>query len=67
MTLNKQKKMNDNTREKIKLRMLRRIAQLWDIEQPEYLDPIVKLLTEAMSEEIFALSGELNELDGLEN
>ncbi len=55
--------MNDNTREKIKLRMLRRIAQLWDIEQPEYLDPIVKLLTEAMSEEIFALSGELNELD----
>ena len=55
--------MINNTKEKIKLRMLKRIAQLWDIEQPEHLDPIVKLLTEAMSEEIFMLAGELDNID----
>lgn len=55
--------MINNTREAIKLRMLKRIAQLWDVESPEHLDPIVGLLTEAMSEEIFMLSGELSNTD----
>lgn len=55
--------MINNTREEIKLRMLKRIAQLWDVERPEHLDPIVGLLTEAMSEEIFMLSGELSNTD----
>ena len=55
--------MNENSREKIKLRMLKRISQLWDIDQTQNIDPIVKLLTEAMAEEIFKLSGELNSID----
>lgn len=55
--------MNDYTREKIKLRMLKRIALLWDISDVEHIDPVVKLLIEALAEEIFQLSGELSELD----
>ncbi len=55
--------MNDYTREKIKLRMLKRIALLWDISDVEHIDPVVKLLIEALAEEIFRLSGELSELD----
>ncbi|MGL5228875.1 MAG: hypothetical protein ACRC77_11895 [Bacteroidales bacterium] len=55
--------MINNTREGIKRRMLKRIARMWDIEQPEHLDPIVVLLTEAMSEEIFILSGEVSDID----
>lgn len=55
--------MNDYTREKIKLRMLKRIALLWDISDIEHIDPVVRLLIEALAEEIFRLSGELSELD----
>ncbi|MCC8171291.1 MAG: type VI secretion system baseplate subunit TssF [Parabacteroides sp.] len=55
--------MNDYTREKIKLRMLKRIALLWDISDIEHIDPVIKLLIEALAEEIFRLSGELSELD----
>lgn len=55
--------MNTYTREQIKQRMLKRISLLWDIEDTQQIDPIVSLLSEAMAEEIFMLSGEMNELD----
>ena len=37
--------MNENSREKIKLRMLKRISQIWDIDQTQNIEPIFKLLT----------------------
>lgn len=55
--------MNTYTREQIKQRMLKRIGLLWDIEDTQQIDPIVSLLSEAMAEEIFMLSGEMSELD----
>lgn len=55
--------MNEYSRERIKLRMLRRIASLWDISDVEHVDPIVKLLIEAMAEEVFMLAGEVSNLD----
>lgn len=55
--------MNEYSREKIKLRMLKRIASLWDISDVEHVDPVVRLLIEAMAEEIFMLAGEISELD----
>lgn len=55
--------MNEYSREKIKLRMLRRIASLWDISDVEHVDPVVKLLIEAMAEELFMLAGEVSDLD----
>lgn len=55
--------MSEYSREKIKLRMLRRIAMLWDISDIEYVDPVVRLLIEAMAEEIFVLAGEISNLD----
>lgn len=55
--------MNEYSREKIKLRMLRRIASLWDISDVEHVDPVVKLLIEAMAEEVFMLAGEVSDLD----
>lgn len=55
--------MNEYSREKIKLRMLKRIASLWDIPDVEHIDPVVRLLIEAMAEEIFLLAGEISQLD----
>lgn len=55
--------MNTYTREQIKQRILKRIGLLWDIEDTQQMDPIVSLLSEAMAEEIFMLSGEMNEQD----
>lgn len=55
--------MSEYSREKIKLRMLKRIAMLWDISDIEHVDPVVRLLIEAMAEEIFILAGEIGNLD----
>lgn len=55
--------MSEYSREKIKLRMLKRIAMLWDISDIEHVDPVVRLLIEAMAEEIFTLAGEIGNLD----
>lgn len=55
--------MSEYSREKIKLRMLKRIAMLWDISDIEHVDPVVRLLIEAMAEEIFILAGEISNLD----
>lgn len=55
--------MNDYSREQIRRRMLRRVSMLWDIPDIEYADPLVKLMVEAMAEEIFMLAGEMDDLD----
>jgi hypothetical protein len=41
--------------------MLSRVATLWDIRSIDLLDPVVKLLVEALASEIFMLSGELED------
>lgn len=43
--------------------MLRRISTLWDIEDIDNVDPIIGLLIEAMSEEMFRLAGEVGHMD----
>lgn len=55
--------MSEYSREKIKLRMLKRVAMLLDISDIESVDPVLRLITEAMAEEIFKLSGEISNLD----
>lgn len=55
--------MSKYSREKIKLRMLKRVAMLLDISDIESVDPILRLFTEAMAEEIFNLSGEISDMD----
>lgn len=55
--------MEKYSREKIKQRMLKRIALLWDIPDIEHVDPIVRLLIESMAEEIFAISSQIGQMD----
>jgi len=51
------------TKESIKNRMFKRAAALWDIRNIDHLDPIVKLMIEALSSEIFQLSREVNDVE----
>lgn len=43
--------------------MLRRVSILWDIPDIEHVDSLVKLMVEAMAEEVFTLAGEVGNLD----
>ncbi|MEG0517686.1 MAG: hypothetical protein RR555_02295 [Bacteroidales bacterium] len=59
--------MNQETttysKEKIRERMLKRLSTLWDISSTDNLDPIVKLMIEMLSQEIFDLATELSNMD----
>ncbi|MEG0900437.1 MAG: hypothetical protein RSF40_12125 [Oscillospiraceae bacterium] len=55
--------MDNYSRDSIKRRMIGRIATLWDIEDIQNVDPIVRLMIESVSEEIFRLAGEMDNLD----
>ncbi len=55
--------MENYNRDHIKRRMLRRVSTLWDIEDMDNVDPIIGLLIEAMSEEMFRLAGEVGNMD----
>lgn len=55
--------MDDYSREQIRRRMLKRVSMLWDIPDIEHVDSLVKLMVEAMAEEIFMLAGEVGDLD----
>ena len=50
--------MSSFSKDEIKNRMLRRVATLWDVRNVEKLDPIVKLLIEALASEVFRLSNQ---------
>ncbi len=55
---------NENfSKESIKNRMFKRAAALWEIRNIDHLDPIVKLMVEALASEIFKLSGEVNDVE----
>lgn len=51
------------SKESIKNRMFKRAAALWEIRNVDHLDPIVKLMIEALASEIFQLSGEVNSVE----
>ncbi|MCD8177527.1 MAG: type VI secretion system baseplate subunit TssF [Tannerellaceae bacterium] len=56
-------KGNNYTKEGIRNRMLKRMAALWEIRNIDTIDPLVKLLIEALAGEIFRLSGEMNDIE----
>jgi len=49
-----------HSKETIKARMYARVSELWDVRSVEQLDPIVKLMVDCLSAEIFGLSVELD-------
>ena len=55
----------DNTysKENIRNRMLKNILVLWDVHSIENMDPIVKLLIESLSSEIFKLFGDFSDME----
>jgi len=50
-------------KEIIKHRMYKNAARLWDVKSIENLDPLVKLLIEALASEIYKLSTEINNIE----
>ena len=51
--------INQFTKESIKARMYKQAASLYDIRNIDNMDPLIKLLIEALSGEIFKLSGDM--------
>lgn len=51
------------SKENIKNRMFKRAAALWDIRDVDNLDPIVRLMIEALASEVFSLSGEMQDME----
>lgn len=49
------------SKEAIKTRMYRHAMNYWGIKKVENLDPLVKLLLEALSSELFGLSHEIED------
>jgi hypothetical protein len=56
-------------KEQIAERLIRRAAELWGVEHPESIDPIVRLMVDAMAFELARLGTEMTHSDGklLEN
>lgn len=54
---------NQFTKESIKARMYKQAASLYDIRNLDSMDPLVKLLIEALSGEIFKLSGDMHTIE----
>lgn len=50
-------------KETIKHRMYKNAARLWDVKNIENLDPLVKLLIEALASEVYKLSTEVNNIE----
>lgn len=50
---------NQYTKEKIKSRMYKQAAALWGVRNMDGVDSVVRLLIEALSSELFKLSGEM--------
>lgn len=50
-------------KETIKHRMYKNAARLWDVKNIENLDPLVKLLIEALASEVYKLSTEINNIE----
>lgn len=51
------------TKESIKARMFKQAATLYDIRNIDGMDPLIRLLIEALSGEIFKLSGDMHAIE----
>ena len=51
------------TKESIKARMFKQAATLYDIRNIDGIDPLIRLLIEALSGEIFKLSGDVHAIE----
>lgn len=51
------------TKESIKARMFKQAATLYDIRNIDGMDPLIQLLIEALSGEIFKLSGDMHAIE----
>ena len=51
------------TKESIKARMFKQAATLYDIRNIDGIDPLIRLLIEALSGEIFKLSGDMHAIE----
>lgn len=50
-----------NTKEMIKTRMLKHALDYWKLKSKEYLDPLVKIILEALSTELYNLGNEIKD------
>jgi hypothetical protein len=50
-----------NTKEIIRNRMLKHALNYWNLKNTEYLDPIVKIILEALSTELYNLGNEIKD------
>ncbi len=57
------KAITNYSKESIKNRMFKRAASLWEVRNIDNLDPLIKLMIEALASEIFRLSGEMNSME----
>jgi hypothetical protein len=53
----------NNSKELIKNRMLKHALNYWSIKNPDDLDPIVKLILEALSSELYNLTNEMRDTE----
>ncbi|MEN9917576.1 MAG: hypothetical protein RL662_12 [Bacteroidota bacterium] len=50
-------------KESIKHRMYKNAARLWDVKNVDNLDPLIKLLIESLSSEVYKLSTDINNIE----
>jgi hypothetical protein len=55
--------MGTLSKEDIKERMMERMRAIWDVRDMDIVDPVIKLLIEALAAEIFRLTGELGSME----
>ncbi len=51
-------------KERIAERLLLRAAELWGVEHPDYIDPLVKLMVDVIAFELARLGGRMTQSDG---
>ena len=54
---------NNTSKDQIKSRVLRNAAHFWGVKDVSRLDPVVKMMIEAMSSELFRISNEVNNIE----
>lgn len=52
-----------NSKDQIKARVLRNAAYFWGVKDVNRLDPVVKMMIEAMASELFRISNEVNNIE----
>jgi hypothetical protein len=55
--------MGTLSKEDIKDRMMERMRAIWDVRDMDIVDPVIKLLIEALAAEVFRLTGELGSVE----